>query len=286
MKNLNLQWVNKKAQEAKQFIEKEDKKIVQQTFLPGMDELIRAMPNHVARSSLFAPIARGRRKMHNGTIIVSRADAQIEYWGEQLDEADADIMLQLMYEARNSALGQPVPINRSAFLKAMGRDTGKQQYEWLHRRIKALTVATMFIETRMQNGSTKYRIGDTESFHIIQSFRYEKDIETYFFTIDPRWSLLFSNNEYAILSWYKRLQINHSQDLAKSLQRLIATSSDAIQRYSLEFLKERAQYGGRMRDFKNSLVHAMEELERLEIITGSRIEGCTRGNEQTVWTRI
>lgn len=31
----------------------------QPLFLPGVGELGRAMPNHIARSSLFAPIARG-----------------------------------------------------------------------------------------------------------------------------------------------------------------------------------------------------------------------------------
>ena len=34
--------------------------------MPLFRELERAMPNHLARSSLFAPIARGRRKQHDG----------------------------------------------------------------------------------------------------------------------------------------------------------------------------------------------------------------------------
>ena len=29
-------------------------------FLPGLDEFMRTMPNHIARSSLFAPVAPGR----------------------------------------------------------------------------------------------------------------------------------------------------------------------------------------------------------------------------------
>jgi hypothetical protein len=46
-----------------------------QMFLPGMDEFMRAMPNLLARSSLCAPIARGHRKMHGGTVLVSRKDS-------------------------------------------------------------------------------------------------------------------------------------------------------------------------------------------------------------------
>ena len=37
-----------------------------------------------------------------------------------------------------------------------------------------------------------------------------------------------------------------------------------MQRYRLDFLKERAQYSGRMRDFREALTAAMRELERLE----------------------
>lgn len=58
------------------------------------------MPNPVARSSLFAPIARGKKKMRGGTVLASRADASLEYWGVQLNEQHADISLQLLYEAR------------------------------------------------------------------------------------------------------------------------------------------------------------------------------------------
>lgn len=53
--------------------------------------------NHINRSSLFAPIARGRRKFHRQYAMVGRADIVISYTGEQLDEADADLMLQLLF---------------------------------------------------------------------------------------------------------------------------------------------------------------------------------------------
>lgn len=41
----------------------------QQMFLPGLDPELRAMPNHVARSSLFAPVARGRKLVIRGAFI-------------------------------------------------------------------------------------------------------------------------------------------------------------------------------------------------------------------------
>lgn len=258
----------------------------QQMFLPGIDEAMRAMPNQVARSSLFAPIARGRRKFHQETALVTRADAVMSYTGEQLDEADATLSMQLIFEARNYSLGQSVPLNRAALLRTIGRTTGRDDYEWLHRRMKALTVATLFIEAKKPDGVTKYRIGYTEAFHIVQSFRYDENSEIYTFALDPRWSALFGNREFALIDWPKRLQIGRGQDLAKSLQRLVVTSADSVQRYSLDFLKDRAQYSSPMRKFKEALGAAMHELERLEIIAGGRIEMSTKGKEQAVWTKL
>lgn len=254
----------------------------QKLFLPGLAEFMRAMPNHVARSSLFAPIARGRRKFHHETPLVTRSDAIMRYTGEQLDEADADLALQLIYEALRCPLGLPVTINRAALLRAMGRSTGKHDYDWLHRRIKALTVATLFIESRKRDGSIKYRIGHVEAFHIIQSFRYDEEVETYTFALDSRWASLFSNREFALIDWGKRLQIGRGQDMAKTLQRLVATSSDTVQRYALDWLKNKMQYEGRMRDFRGALAKAVRELERLEIVATSRVEQSTKGKEQLV----
>jgi len=257
-----------------------------QMFLPGMDEFMRAMPNLLARSSLCAPIARGRRKMHGGTVLVSRKDGVLEYWGEQLDEADADILLQLMFDARQAAFGQPITINRAAFLRAMNRSTGKHDYEWLHRRMKVLTAATLIIEAKKQDGSTKYRIGDTKAFHILAGFDYDANVEAYTYTLDPQWQVLFGNREYALIDWQKRLLIGRGQDMAKALQRLVATSSNAEQQHALDWLKEKMQYASPMRKFKNALTNAMRELERLKIIAKGRIEISTKGKEQAAWKKL
>ncbi|WP_296753522.1 plasmid replication initiator TrfA [Thiobacillus sp.] len=254
----------------------------QRLFLPGLAEFMRAVPNHVARSSLFAPIARGRRKFHHETLLVTRADAVMRYTGEQLDEADADLTLQLIYEAIQFPLGVAVTLNRARLLRAMGRSTGRNDYEWLQRRMKALTVATLFIEARRPDGSVKFRVGHLEAFHIVQSFRYDDASETYCFMMDPRWVQLFSNREFALIDWAKRLEIRRGQDMAKAFQRLIATSSNPVQRYALDWLKDKMQYAGRMRDFREALDRAMRELQRLELIASWGIERSTKGKEQLV----
>ena len=67
-----------------------------------------------------------------------------------------------------------------------------------------------------------------------------------------------------------------------TLQRLIATSADPVQRYALAGLKAQMEYSGRWRDFLDALTRAVRELERLEIIAKGSIEDSTKGKEQLV----
>ncbi|HZW22809.1 plasmid replication initiator TrfA, partial [Noviherbaspirillum sp.] len=113
--SINQQYAEKFLRRSVVDNEKGSRTTPQQMYLPGLDEWLRAMPNHLARSSLFAPVARGRKKLHNEVPIVTRADVVMTYTGEQLDEAQADVALQLLYEARKAPLGDPVAINRAAF---------------------------------------------------------------------------------------------------------------------------------------------------------------------------
>lgn len=261
-----------------------EKEEPQKLLLPGIDDFMRAMSNHVARSSLFAPIARGPRKFHTDTPLVTRRDAVMSYTGEQLDEADADLVLQLIYEGHRFPLGSPVTLNRAALLRALGRETGNSQYAWLHRRMKALTVATLFIEAKKPDGLTKYRVGDTDAFHIVESFRYYHAAQSYTFTLDPRWAVLFSNREFALIDWDKRLRIGRGHDMAKAMQRLLATSSNQRQSYALDWLKEKMQYMSPIRKFRQALAAAARELERLEMIAAWRIETSVKRKEQiTIW---
>ena len=271
-------WLEKKAAEFAKAAEQKAAETPRQMFLPGFD--IGAFPNHLNRSSFIAPIARGRRKFHRQAAMVTRRDCVLEYTGEQLDEADGDLIMALIAFAQPYPLGTPVPLNRAELLRKLERGTGKQQYEWLHRRIKALTEATLFLEAKKPDGSTRYSIGKTVSFRIIAAFSYDDEAETYSYSLDPRWVQMFGNREYSLIDWDKRMQIGRGQDMAKTLQRLLATSADPVQRYALDWLKGKMEYASPMRKFREALAAACKELERLEIITAHKIEDSTKGKPQ------
>lgn len=274
-----LEWIKQKAAEVAAKAEQKTAE-TRQLFLPGMDEFMRAMPNHIARSSLFAPVARGRRKLHDGTILQSRGDAEIRFSGKQLDEAQADVWMQAMKEAQRQPLGEAVTINRAEFLREIGREKSGQAYKWLHRTMQDLAFAMLVIEVTKADGKPKLSIGKTRALHLIAGFNYDEASEEYTLTIDPRWHAMYGNREFALIDWEKRREFGRNQDMAKTLQRLVATSSNPVQRYALDWLKNKMEYGGRMRDFRDALTRACAELERLEIITAHKIENSTKNKPQ------
>lgn len=254
-----------------------------QMFLPGFD--IGAMPNHLNRSSLIAPIARGKRKAHSQTVMVTRSDCVLEYSGQQLDEADGDLIMALIYFAQSQPLGTVVQLNRKELLrKIKPGGIGSTQYEWLHKSMKRLREGVLFLEARKPDGSTRYKIGHMQSFSIVKELDYNEDTEVYTYMMDPRWVQMFGNREYGLIDFDKRLQIGRGQDMAKTLQRLVTTSADPVQRYALDWLKAKMEYSSPVRKFKEALMAAVHELERLEIISKGKIEVSTKGNEQlTMW---
>ncbi|VVE37247.1 Plasmid replication initiator protein TrfA [Pandoraea nosoerga] len=134
---------------------------------------MRAMPNHIARSSLFAPLSKTRRRQFlNDYPLISRSDVKIKFTGVQLDESQADVWMQLMHVASASPLGKPFNVQSASILEAMGRQVGGAEYRWLRRAVEALYKATLIIDV-----VNKYRIGDGDSngdgIRMIDRFRYD-----------------------------------------------------------------------------------------------------------------
>lgn len=194
--------------------------------------------------------------------------------------------MQAMYEASKHALGEPIIINRAAFLRSIGRSTQGENYKWFHRTMKDLSFAMLVIDILNKDGKTKLSIGKTRAIHMLNGFDYDEKTENYTLLIDPRWRAMYGNREFALIDWDKRMQFGQNQNMAKALQRLVATSNNPVQYYALDWLKEKLEYASPMRKFREALEMAMRELERLEIIANGRIENSTKGNPQAVWTKF
>lgn len=255
-------------------------------FRMGLDARFRALPNCVASANLFALVEKGKELYLTKIPLLTRRGISITYSGIQLDEHHADAWMQLIFESRNTLLGQPVTINRSKFLKAIGRSNSGRDYLWLKETMLAFYSATLIIEVMSKDGDIKRVIGDHRVFRMLFDFDFSGSKDTYTFTIDPRWKLVFGDREYSLVDFQKRLAIKRGYNIAKAIQRFISTSADKKQNFELSLLKAKLNYKSPMNKFKKSLMLAKEELERVKVISGGAIQPLKNGKEYFVITRI
>jgi hypothetical protein len=241
--------------------------------LPFWSELERAIPNMIARSALFAPIARGRRKIHDRAEIAGRGDFKILYSGKQLDMADCDVFLQALAMAKKVPLGQAVAVNRAEFLRSIGRKDGKSDYRWfddsMHRlKFNAVTFTGKRLLVEMSLIDYWGRCDNTGAFGFI---------------VNPKMVALFANQGYSLIDWQKRLAIAKHVDLAKWMQNYIASHERGEHRISLAMLKDWSGYSSPLRKFREAMLGVLNELKRLEIIASPKIRA---KNNMVIYVRL
>ncbi len=233
----------------------------------------RVIPNYLARSPLFSPVRPGRRKMRTDELLASPKGFEIRFSGEQLDQSDCDVFMQLIHEARGKTLGDPVGLNRADFLKQIGRDDGGKNYAWLAGVFKRLNGARIHLE------SARYKVNVT-----LVSKTIEDKLEGSFQAIlDPDIIKIFSGNEYTIVDWEKRKMIEKRVDLCKWLQNFICSNEKGLQRNGINNLKTWSGYSSPVRKFREALTEAIGELERVEIIAGASFY---EDDTKVRWTRL
>lgn len=244
------------------------------------EEDISALPNYLGRTSLFAPIQPGRRKMHDNAVLPSPKGVELLFNGKQLDMADQDVFMLALKLAQGLDLNQSVKINRADFLKALGWKSssksgafGKSAYKWLDESFKRLTLGTLSITTK------RYKA------HLSLLSDWSQDSETgeWEFTVGGKIRALFQNKEYSFIDLAKRQQIEHRVDLAKWLQSYAATHEPGLHRISVENLKEWCGYSSPIRKFREALEEALKELERIKVLTGVKFY---RDDTMVQWVRL
>lgn len=224
------------------------------------------MPNPVVRSSLFAPIARGRRKDHKETLIAGRGDAQITVTGPQLDMSDSDVFMHCLELSKREELGKPVYFTRNDFLNGLGKKGphGKSSYEWLHGALWRLKITTIKIKTE------RYET----ALNLIQDYEANSESGEYWIAINPRIATLFGGGQFTKIDWQKRQAIAHQIDLAKWVQGYILSNRSGEQTISVSYLQEWSGQGHRRKDhFAKALHEAMTELQRLDVIKSFCFDG-------------
>jgi hypothetical protein len=123
---------------------------LEHTFIPGArlplwPEPVRAVPNDILRSALFAAIQGKGREYFKHKLLASYDGVQIRYTGEQLDQSDLDVWEQVIHLARLEPLGTSRYFTAHGFLRAIKRNAGRGDYLWLQSVITRLQACVVEI---------------------------------------------------------------------------------------------------------------------------------------------
>lgn len=111
----------------------EEKKLEsdKEIYLPISKKSQIPVPNGVLRSALFGVIAKGSRKFEKSVLKATINGYSVKYTGEQLDQSDLDVWIECLRRCQKTALGHIVKCSSYEFLRAINRNTGKSDHEWL-----------------------------------------------------------------------------------------------------------------------------------------------------------
>lgn len=235
-----------------------------------------AVPKEILRGSLFAPITRGRRKLIQDKVLAQYTNGEIRYSGAQLNQADLDVLLQLIkllseftksdnVERITDKSGETkysqIKFMRYGFLKALGRSDGQNSYKALELSLNRLGGRLHVIEDGqgLLNGPI---LGE---FVIMEDGRMAVDI-------NHRFVKLFGDNNFSFIDMDSRLEL--TGDFTKWLQGFVSTHTGESQ-YSAEKLKELS--GSKQKSVKHWILRqakpAFEQLKDLRLIKDYSVKG-------------
>ncbi|MBS0174319.1 MAG: hypothetical protein JSR64_09820 [Nitrospira sp.] len=229
---------------------------VQQLALPFWPEHLRGVPTAALYSALFAPIRKGARQAVQREKIASISGYKIIYTGFRLDQADLDVfehVLHMFRRGTGDSLGHAVKFSTREMLKAIGRDAGKSQREWLLRSLSRLQACAVEI----QKDHLAY------SGALIQEIARNDDDGTQVLILNPRLMALFDAG-YSQISWKQRQALS-KRPLAQWLHGFVSNQQRPLS-FKLEDLAKYADSGyARERDFRNALDAAAADIRSVGI---------------------
>lgn len=245
----------------------------QQHTLPGVPVTPNGtapMGNELARTPLFASITRGRRKILDMARLSSPEGISLWYFGKQLDVGDQDTYLAALMLAKGVPPDMPVKVNRTEFLRLMGRKKGGSGFKWLEESFNRVATGRLFYDTPEKKGSTP----------LLGPLEYDKETEEYFFTVPEKSLRAFGFQAFGYVDMEKRRMIGVG--LAKWLQCYAVSHKKGEHRVTVANLKTWCGVEGRTRQFRANLIEALDELVRVGVLESWEFN---EDEKKVKWTR-
>lgn len=228
---------------------------------PTFPTSTRAIVNELASSALFAAIQGKDRKLLDDAHIAASGDTHLLFSGEQLNQDDHDVFMQLVSTASASMPGEYVTVSGHSLLKALGRGTGGAQHKQLDAEIRRMTKVTIEVKTKRYS-----YIG-----HLIHDAVKDEESKHWVYRLNENLVPLYGASCYTLIDWEQRKRLK-GKDLARWLQLEIARHAVPFP-VKVETLRERCgSMAKELRDFRRSLRQALEVLKTEGHIAAWRID--------------
>ncbi len=244
----------------------------------------RAAPNAVFRSALFPALNnKQKRKFIKEYKVYSVSGLDVTFTGEQFDQTDLDVYLEILNFAKAVPLGQPVRFSAYALLKALGWGTGGNQHKRLHS-----------VLVRLCGGVIDATDHKTRYFgQLIFGGIRDEITSDYEITINPNFAKLFGFGLWSSIDLeQRRALVRHST--AKALHAYYSThAAPGLHRYDTLAGVVGLDNKNR-RELKASLIRAHEELTRVGFLVSydakpngiEVVMNMTEGQQQHVVKKI
>lgn len=230
--------------------------------LPLWPEPARGVPNSTLRGALFAAVQGKGRQYMKREILASQNGVTIRFTGWQLDQSDLDVWEQCLHLARMHPLGTRCDFTAHAFLKAMGRSTGKYQHEQLKEEFSRLTACAVEIT---QDQKTYFG-------SMVEGGVRDEISGRYVINLNPQMITLYGPGMWTAIDWQQRHQLAR-KPLALWLHGFYASHAEPFPLKVATLHELSGSQTKRLRKFKENLKSALYELQEVGAITAYEIEG-------------
>ena len=185
-------------------------------LFPQWGDERRAAAAAIFRSALFPPLnfKKARPFLKKAQIFATKG-IEIYFTGEQFDQSDLDVYLELLHIAHEYPFGVECCFTAYGLLKALGRATGKHDHEWLHSVLIRLRGGTV----EMTDHEIRYFGG------LIEGGLKEEKETRYRVRINPEMARVFRGDLWASLDIQQRRDLGRSQT-AKAIHAYLSSHAN------------------------------------------------------------
>lgn len=232
--------------------------------VPECPESMRIIPSTLLRSALFGIMRRGSgRKYIDGETLTAWKGASIRYKGQQLDQYDLDVWLQVLYIVRQQSFNVArAEFTARSFLKTIGRKVSGAAVNILFKSLERMVACAVTVELN----------GRSYTGSLIENFVRDKQSDLYVVHINPDLCRLFDAG-HTRLHWETRLAL--PTDLSRWLHGYVLSHQatlNAPHRIAVKTLYAlTGSSAAALKSFRQILRQSMTSLEQANVVWKWRI---------------